>query len=551
MRPFAVDPVRQADSTDSSTPMAYIAVAFVDNNSQMIAANSAFLSIIQCDRLLENSLVEHLATLFPRQQTLIAERFASNDASRIQLYSSHLEPLYLTIAATESSQRVVQFALLSDEAHNLEDHIYTDALTGLGNRRLLDHVISQQSKNTQHMAMLMMDLDRFKQINDTLGHGIGDRLLELVARRTQRATRQQDVIVRIGGDEFIILHESGESTLDNAQQIAGRLVQLMSRPFLIEGHQLNISASVGISLLHQGTDEVKDLFRHADLALYSAKDAGRGNFQLFVKELEQKALKRRELEIKLRRALSLKEFELVYQPQVNMPGGKLTGFEALIRWNSDQLGAVSPDEFIPLAEETGEILSIGNWVLETACLEAARWDEHLSIAINVSTVQLKTDNFVNSVTSALHKSGLAPHRLEIEITESVLINKPDQALKHLLAVRDLGISIAMDDFGTGYSSLSYLNNFPFSKIKIDRAFISENPSLKSRALVDAIIGLGTSMGMTTLAEGVETKEQFDLLARSGCVAAQGYLISRPIPAADVEGFIRTYDKTKLVGGKTP
>jgi len=314
----------------------------------------------------------------------------------------------------------------------------------------------------------------------------------------------------------------------------------MARPFLVDGHQLNIGASIGISTLNDNTHSVDDLMRHADLALYAAKNAGRGNYLVFTESMEQKAIARRDLEIHLRRALRMKEFELVYQPQVDMPAGELTGFEALIRWNSSFRGMVPPDDFIPVAEETGEIIAIGSWVLETACREAASWNNHLAVAVNVSPVQFLTDTFVDTISRALLNSGLAPERLEIEITESILISKPEKAHQQLTTIRDMGVGIAMDDFGTGYSSLSYLNNFPISKIKIDRAFVSTEQTPKTKALVDAIITLGASLGMKTLAEGVETAEQFSQLSSSGCIAAQGYHISRPLKAQDLDHFVNEH-----------
>jgi len=359
-----------------------------------------------------------------------------------------------------------------------------------------------------------------------------------------RAARADDTIVRWGGDEFIILHTLGEQP-SGAEGVAQRIVEMLSRPFLIDGQQINIGASVGIAILHQGTDKLEDLMRHADLALYDAKGAGRGTYRFFNPLLEKNAMERRELEISLRRALSLKEFTLAYQPQVRMPEGKLTGFEALIRWHNETRGLIPPVDFIPLAEETGEIMAIGEWVLRTACAEATKWPNELSVAVNVSPVQFKSDRFVDSVCSALSFSGLDPTRLEIEITEGVLINNSEKALSHLCAIQDMGVSIAMDDFGTGFSSLSYLNSFPFSKIKIDQAFVRGKQTDKSRALVDAIISLGASLGMKTLAEGVETPEQFEQLAEGGCMGAQGFLISKPMPAEEINEFMAQHMPTQL------
>ena len=525
-----------------------LAVAFVDEACEISIANDAFYRAIQAERTATISLASFLVASYPNQQEKIQSGFDSNSTTRIHLHHKDKPSLHLRINESEDGKRVVQVTTASEVSIEDQNTVYIDPLTGLGNRRLLDRFLRERREHQDTLAVIIMDLDRFKQINDTLGHAIGDRLLQLVAKRIKRTTRPHDTVVRLGGDEFIIVLESDDNSRDSAQNVASRLVEVMSRPFLAGGHQLNIGASAGISILNDDTDSIDDMVRHADLALYAAKDAGRGKYCVFTQSLEQKAQARRELEIHLRRALHLREFELVYQPQVDMPAGDLTGFEALIRWNSTLRDQISPDEFIPVAEETGEIVPIGEWVLETACKEAAGWNNNLLIAVNVSTVQFMNDNFVESVKLALHNSGLAPERLEIEITETVLISKPEQALKQLIAIRDMGISVAMDDFGTGYSSLSYLNNFPISKIKIDRAFVSINPTPKSRALCDAIISLGASLGMKTLAEGVETAEQFSQLSGAGCIAAQGYHISRPLKTTDLDHFISEYNGLNIDTG---
>lgn len=386
------------------------------------------------------------------------------------------------------------------------------------------------------LAVIMIDLDRFKKINDTLGHGAGDTLLKLVAKRILSATRDNDTVIRMEGDEFVVLHTIGFQPI-GAISVAKRIVELMSRSFLIEGQQTNIGASVGIAALNHGTDNIADLLKHADLALYAAKAAGRGIVKFFEPALAQRAMDRRNLEIDLSRALGLKEFVLMYQPQVNMADGTLQGFEALIRWHNPKRGLVSPADFIPLAEQTGEINAIGEWTLRTACKEAMSWDGNFSVAVNVSPIQFENESIVDIVRNALIATGLAPERLELEITEGVMMKDYETAQKHLWAIKKMGVGIAMDDFGTGYSSLSYLNSFPFSKIKIDQSFVRGESSPKSRALVQAIISLGASLKMTTIAEGVETKEQFDELAAGGCQSAQGYLISRPIATPAIAGFI--------------
>ena len=304
------------------------------------------------------------------------------------------------------------------------DGIFLDPLTGLGNRALLDHTLANWrpvAPDAGGVALIMLDLDRFKRVNDTLGHGAGDALLRLAAKRLRRAARAGDVLVRFGGDEFIILHTLGAQP-DGAEATARRVVELLGRPFLIDGQQAHVGASVGVAVLHHGTDSVQELLRHADLALYEAKTSGRGTVRFFHPDQARRASERRELELSLRRALVLKEFSLVYQPQVQMPGGELSGFEALIRWQRPGLGTIPPAAFIPLAEEIGEIHAIGAWVLRNACRAAAGWPAPLAVSVNVSPVQFEGERFVDTVREALSACGLAPQRLEIEITEGALLN---------------------------------------------------------------------------------------------------------------------------------
>ena len=428
----------------------------------------------------------------------------------------------------------------ADAVHRANTEADFDPLTGLGNRRLLERRLAELESAEDggaSGAVLLLDLDRFKQVNDTLGHGVGDELLKLVATRICRSSRAGDDVVRLGGDEFVVL-QSGRIGAAGAEELSRRLVDVLSRPYLIDGQQINIGASVGVALLDPAVSSCADVLRHADLALYASKAAGRGVHTLFETRLETAALARREMELSLRRALGLRQFELHYQPQVTLPEGTVNGFEALIRWNLPGRGLVSPAEFIPLAEETGDIVAIGEWALRDACREAMSWPGDLSVAVNVSPVQFASPRFLDSVLHALEESGLPPARLEIEITEGVLIDDPAQTLELLGAVREFGVGVAMDDFGTGYSSLSYLNAFPFSKIKIDQSFVNGDQDDRSRALVQAILGLGASLGMSTLAEGVETSDQFEHLVTDGCLGAQGYHISRPIPSGDIADFLR-------------
>ncbi|WP_428485784.1 putative bifunctional diguanylate cyclase/phosphodiesterase [Rhodopila sp.] len=416
-----------------------------------------------------------------------------------------------------------------------------DALTSLSNRRhfndTLRDVVRDGDPDTRR-AVLMIDLDRFKTVNDTLGHPVGDALLCLVAQRLRRETRDDDLVARLGGDEFVILQPNGEA----AEALAVRVVDILSRPFLVEGHVVNIGASVGIVRYPEHGTTAEDLMRHADLALYDAKSAGRLTWRVFNPAMAEQARLRRELETDLRKALTLGEFSLAYQPQFNVRGQCLTGFEALLRWNHPTRGAVPPGVFIPVAEDIGCIQGLGEWVLKMACQEAARWPVHLSVAVNVSPRQLgDSERLFNAVQSALYASGLPPARLEIEITESAIMTQEAPVLDLLHRLRGLGIRIAMDDFGTGYSSLSQLRAFPFDKIKIDRSFVSTlGADAEADTVIRAITTLGAGLGMTTIAEGVETKEQAALVVADGCTDIQGYLISRPVPATEIDGLMARY-----------
>lgn len=519
--------------------------ALLDESAGIIYANTQFYRLLDIDvEDTQFSFLEKLEQRYPERADELAHVLNDSSGNAVDIQTATDEYYRLNFAALESKQRLVVLESMVSTSTGAENFKLSliDPLTKLGNRRQLDQFLEgwQPNAGQQVTAFLIMDLDRFKIVNDTLGHGVGDTLLKLVAKRARRAIRDDDMIVRHGGDEFVIVHAS-EKQPSAAEQIAQRLVELISRPFLIDGHQIGIGASVGIAVLGDNTKNVNDLMRHADLALDEIKRNGRGAYCFFDQSMEQNAIKRRNLETSLRCAIGLKQFSLMYQPQVRIPQGVVTGFEALIRWNHETLGLISPLDFIPLAEQTGEILSIGEWVLNTACKEATTWPEHLIVAVNVSPVQFESKHFVDSIRDALASSGLLPSRLEIEITESVLINNPEKVLEQLHSIQAMGVSIAMDDFGTGYSSLSNLNNFPLSKIKIDQAFVRGEQTEKSRALVNAIISLGVNLGMDTIAEGVETEGQYKQLADDGCKAAQGYLISKPLDATSIQDFL--HDQT--------
>ena len=412
-----------------------------------------------------------------------------------------------------------------------------DHLTGLPNRirfqARLNEARSRLERSGEGFAVLAVDLDRFKHVNDTLGHPIGDALLQKVAERLQSAVRPTDTVARFGGDEFAVIQGNVADAV-GPEVLAKRIVDLLGRAYIVEGHLINIGASVGVAIAPADGVEPDILLKNADLALYRAKTDGRDTFRFFEPEMDARMRARRSLELDLRKALAMHEFELVYQPQMNLETDQLVGCEALIRWNHPTRGLVSPADFIPLAEEIGLIVPIGEWVIRTACTEAVLWSEGLSVAVNLSPAQFKSKKLVQAVASALSTSGLTPSRLELEITEGVLLQENEANLATLHALRGLGLRISMDDFGTGYSSLSYLRSFPFDKIKIDRSFISGGGSHEeSMAIVRAIASLGASFGMTTVAEGVETPEQMSRIRHEGCTDVQGYFISRPVSAADI------------------
>jgi diguanylate cyclase (GGDEF)-like protein/PAS domain S-box-containing protein len=412
-----------------------------------------------------------------------------------------------------------------------------DALTDLPNRTLFHQQLQQALKRIrrdQQVAVLCLDLDHFKDVNDTLGHPLGDELLKAVARRLSDCVRDGDTVARLGGDEFAIVQVSTELDSPGATALAARLVEKIGAPYEIQGHQIIIGTSIGISLAPYDGSDPDQLLKNADMALYKAKSDGRGAYRFFEDAMDARAKARRLLELDLRAALSRNELELYYQPITDVMSGAITAFEALIRWNHPARGLISPIEFIPLAEETGLIVPIGDWVLARACREAASWSGQTRVAVNLSAVQFKNRNLINSVLSALSDAGLAPSRLELEITESVLLRDSDTTLATLHKLRGHGIRISMDDFGTGYSSLSYLRSFPFDKIKIDKSFVqglaTESESI---AIIRAVTGLGKSLGISTTAEGVETAEQLAILKSEGCTEIQGYLVSAPRPSAGI------------------
>jgi diguanylate cyclase (GGDEF)-like protein len=416
-----------------------------------------------------------------------------------------------------------------------------DALTNLPNRTLFREQLEKALrlvKRSDQLAVFCLDLDHFKEINDSLGHPVGDALLKEVARRLGECVTEHDTVARLGGDEFAIVQFCSDCDPSAVALLASHVVEKIGEPYDIGGHHLVVGVSIGISLAAEDGKNPDALLKEADLALYRAKADGRGTYRFFETGMDARAQARRVLELDLRAALNRDEFEVYYQPIRDIASDSVVAFEALVRWNHSIRGMIAPASFIPLAEETGLIITLGDWVLRQACLDAAGWSEDLTVAVNLSPVQFKNPSLVQSVKAALQASGLSPQRLELEITESVLLQNSETTLAVLHELRGFGVRISLDDFGTGYSSLSYLRSFPFDKIKIDRSFVTDLATRDdSMAIVRAVTGLGKSLGIVTTAEGVETEAQFDLLRREGCTQAQGYLFSKPRPAVEVAAML--------------
>ncbi|MDR7035741.1 diguanylate cyclase (GGDEF)-like protein/PAS domain S-box-containing protein [Methylobacterium sp. BE186] len=412
-----------------------------------------------------------------------------------------------------------------------------DALTDLPNRTALrecgtDLMAEGRHEGGQRLAMLALDLDRFKVVNDTHGHGVGDALLRAVAERLCANVRGGDLVARLGGDEFAVMHRVADA--QGALTLAERLIAVVSAPYELGDYSVEIGMSVGLALAGAETEDVERLLKNADTALYHAKGAGRGQACLFAAAMDETAEARRTLERDLRAALVSDAFELHYQPLVEAGSGGVRTLEALMRWRHPEQGLISPATFIPIAEETGLIVPLGEWVLNQACRDAATWPAEVGLAVNVSAVQLRHRAFAQTVLLALAASGLRPERLELEITESVLLDDTEANLETLHLLRRTGIRISMDDFGTGYSSLSYLRRFPFDKIKIDRSFVRDAGHLaESGPIIRALVGLGANLGITTVIEGIETPDQLAAVRAEGCDEIQGFLFSPPRPAREV------------------
>jgi diguanylate cyclase (GGDEF)-like protein/PAS domain S-box-containing protein len=417
-----------------------------------------------------------------------------------------------------------------------------DGLTGLPNRNLLrqemDEMLQHTRRSSDKMAVLMLGLDNFKAVNDTLGHGVGDKLLRSVAKRLRSTLREHDTLARLNSDEFAII-QSGLTRPEDAVLLARRLLEAVGEPYLLDGHSVVIGASIGIAMAPGDGEESEKLLKHADMALSRAKNDSRGTFSFFESGMDARAQGRRKIEIDLRDAIQGEVLRPYYQPLIDLSSGRITGFEALVRWPHPERGMVSPAEFIPVAEETGLINALGGLMLRRACMDAALWPDDVRVAVNLSPLQFRAGNLLSVVMEALKQSGLPAKRLELEITETLLLEKSSQVLATLHALRALGVRISMDDFGTGYSSLSYLRSFPFDKIKIDQSFVRGlGTNNDAQAIVRAIISLGVGLGVTITAEGVETEAELACLRSEGCHEGQGFLFSHARPNAEIVAMLK-------------
>ncbi len=417
-----------------------------------------------------------------------------------------------------------------------------DGLTGLPNRNLLrqqmDEMLAHNRRSAEKAAVLVLGLDNFKAVNDTLGHGVGDKLLRAVAKRLRSVLREEDTLARLNSDEFAII-QSGLARPEDAVLLSGRLLEAISDPFLLEGHSVVIGATIGIAMAPSDGEDAERLLKNADMALSRAKNDSRGTFSFFEAGMDARAQGRRKVETDLRDAIQNNVLRPYYQPLIDLSGGRITGFEALVRWPHPERGMVSPAEFIPVAEETGLINAVGGLMLRRACIDAATWPDDVRVAVNLSPLQFRTGNLLSIVMDALKQSGLPAKRLELEITETLLLEKSSQVLATLHALRALGVRISMDDFGTGYSSLSYLRSFPFDKIKIDQSFVRDlGANREAQAIIRSIVSLGKGLGVTITAEGVETEAELSCLRAEGCHEGQGFLFSRARPNEEIVELLR-------------
>lgn len=495
--------------------------------------------------------IKHMPIIKKVRDTGQAEQFEADQNGRTFDFRAYPamnasgECLGIAVYAHDISAR----KLAEDEVNRLA---YFDPLTGLPNRvqvtRQLAQAVQEASRHNRIGALLFVDLDRFKQINDSLGHSVGDDVLKAVAERMEYCRRGEDTIARVGGDEFIwILPDLGhlpDRAAADAVRAAERLIDDFKRSLNAGGHELRMTPSIGIALFGPNDDDVDEIMKQADSAMHRAKRTGSGCVRIFKPQMQQAAMERLQLEIKLHKAVEDRTLEIYYQPQVSMLDGSLVGAETLLRWNDPELGQIPPSKFIPIAEETGLILKIGEWLLNSVCRQISDWNSHPiatpipRVAVNISPVQFRQPDFVDLVRTTLHRWDIPSEQLELELTEGIVIERIDWTVEKMNELRELGVRFAIDDFGTGYSSLAYLNKLPLDILKIDQSFVRELGEVESSAsIVTSIIAMAKLLGFDLVAEGVETREQLDFLTRHGCETYQGYLYSKPLPIHELTSFL--------------
>jgi diguanylate cyclase (GGDEF)-like protein len=486
--------------------------------------------------------------IFFVQGALFLLRTPLNPLSSLTISGGAGSSAWITVMSTEALLATISSAfILVAMAKERVELARQDSVTGLANRYLFRKRLQEQLNRVSKqdlIAVHCIDLDCFKEVNNAFGHPIGDLLLRAVAKRLNGVIRKVDTVARLEGDEFAIVQPLITSK-EQAAALARRLIEVICKPYRIDGQDVLLSGSVGVAIASSDKESADRLLNNADIALYCAKADGRGTYRFFEQEMDARLHARRTLELSLRTALSKQEFEVYYQPIINLNDNTIASFEALIRWHHPERGMISPAEFIPLAEEIGLIVPLGEWIIHKACVDAAQWPENVKVAVNLSPIQLMNPNLMPAVANALAASGLAPPRLEFEITEAVLMQNTEVTIATLHRLRDLGVHITMDDFGTGYSSLSYLRSFPFEKIKIDRSFVKGlGEGEESAAIVRAVAGLAQSLKMTTTAEGVETEQQKQHVRALGCTEMQGFLFSPPVRLVEVARLFDTQVKSK-------
>ncbi|WP_249383880.1 bifunctional diguanylate cyclase/phosphodiesterase [Chitinivorax sp. B] len=536
------------------------AILITDSNKQIISINRAFMEItgFSASEALGNS---------PKMLSsgLHDQDFYRNiwDTVRVlghwegEIWDRHRDgrsyPQWMTISAVINAAGVITnyIAVFSDITHRKASEEHTryiaehDFLTNLPNRILLldraTQAIGAAQRNGKQLAILFLDLDRFKNINDSLGHHIGDRLLKQVAQRLEACVRSSDTVSRLGGDEFIILLIDVDN-VESVGHIADKVLKEITNTYLVDDYEFDITGSLGISLYPMDGNDMDTLIKNADAAMYHAKERGRNNYQFFSKEMNVRLVERLTMELALRKALDNEEFMLLYQPQVELCSGRITGAEALIRWMHSDFGVVPPGRFIPVTEESGLIIPIGKWVLETACLQAKAWEKAgypIVMAVNLSSVQFRQKDLLSTIVSALQRANLDPHLLELEITEGIILEGAERTIETMNALVRIGVKLSIDDFGTGYSSLSYLKRFPINKLKIDRSFVRDiDTDAGDAAITRAIIDMARNLNLKVIAEGVETKAHLDFLLAHGCDEYQGYYFAKPILAEEFERMLK-------------